>query len=147
MLQRLKELFRVDSITNENATQRLQLAAAALLIELSKADYRRDPREQQAIVAAIRSSYRLDEATIAELLNEAEIVSDRATSLYEFTSIINEQCSEQEKYNLVYELWRVAYADGNIDKYEDHLIGKIADLIYLPRSLFIRAKLAVLNPG
>jgi uncharacterized tellurite resistance protein B-like protein len=147
MLQRLKELFSIDALPDSHNTQRLELAAAALLIELSKADYRRDAREQQAIVAAIRSTYHLDEATIGELLRDAEIASDSATSLYEFTSVINSQCSEQQKYDLVCALWRVANADSNIDKYEDHLIGKIADLIYLPRSLFIRAKLAVLNPN
>jgi uncharacterized tellurite resistance protein B-like protein len=147
MLQRLKDLFSVEAASDEHNVYRLQLAAAALLIELSKADYRRDPREQEAIVAAIRANYRLDENTIAGLLSAAEAASDRATSLYEFTSVINTQCSEQEKYDLVRELWRVANADGAIDKYEDHLIGKIADLIYLPHSLFIRAKLAVLNQG
>ncbi|HSB95047.1 MAG TPA: TerB family tellurite resistance protein [Spongiibacteraceae bacterium] len=145
MLQRLKDLFGIDVTSNEDSARRLQLAAAALLLEMSKADYQRDIREQQAIVSAIRNTYRLDETAIAELLNEASGASDRATSLFEFTSVINENCSEQEKYDLVRELWRVAHADGNIDKYEEHLLGKIADLVYLPRSLYIRAKLSVLN--
>ncbi len=145
MLQRLKELFIGDAVSPADNTRRLQFAAAALLIELSKADFQRDPREQAAIAAAIRSSYSIDEATLTELLNEAETANERATSLYEFTSVINAQCSEEQKYDLVCELWRVAYADGAIDKYEDHLIGRIAELIYLPRSQFIRAKLAVLN--
>jgi len=145
MLQRLKELFHIEAMSEEDNARRLQLAAAALLIEISKADFQRDPREQEAIAAAIRHVYRLDQGAIAELLNEASVASDHATSLYEFTSVINERCSEQEKYDLMLELWRVANADGNIDKYEEHLLGKIADLIYLPRSLYIRAKLAVLN--
>jgi uncharacterized tellurite resistance protein B-like protein len=145
MLQRLKDLFSGETVSDEDNARRLQLAAAALLIELSKADYQRDPREQEAVAAAIRNTFRLDEAAIAALLNDAAIASHRATSLYEFTSIINERCSEAEKYDLMRELWRVANADGDIDKYEEHLLGKIADLIYLPRSLYIRAKLAVLN--
>jgi len=145
MLQRLKDLFSIEATSNADNARRLQLAAAALLIEMSKADYQRDIREQQAIMTAIRNTYRLDEAALAELLNEAGVASDRATSLFELTSVINENCSEQEKYDLVCELWRVAHADGNVDKYEEHLLGKIADLIYLPRSLYIRAKLSVLN--
>lgn len=145
MLQRLKNLFVPDMVSAEEQTHRVQLAAAALLIELSKADYRRDTQEHQAIVAAIRSCYGLDDPTIDELLRDAASASDRATSLFEFTSIINERCVEQEKYELVRELWRVASADGDIDKYEEHLIGKIADLIYLPRSLFIRAKLEIVG--
>lgn len=145
MLQRLKNLFAVETVSPQDQARRLQLAAAALLIELGKADYRHDSRESAAIVAAIRSCYGLDAAAIDELLSDAGDASARSTSLYEFTSIINERCQEQEKYELVRELWRVANADGDIDKYENHLIGKISDLIYLPRSLFVRAKMEVLS--
>jgi uncharacterized tellurite resistance protein B-like protein len=145
MLQRLKNLFAADAESAEAQHRRLQVAAAALLIELGKADYRNDARETEAIAAAIRNCYALDAATIDELLREAGNASAHSTSLYEFTSIINQRCSEQDKYDLVRELWRVAAADGNVDKYENHLIGKIADLLYLPRSLFIRAKLEVLG--
>ena len=142
MLRKLKALF--DAPEPMASEHDLQLAAAALLIELGKADYQRDEREQQAIFAAVRNCYReLDEATVAELIRDAEAASDRATSLYEFTRIINERCGEEEKFQLVRELWRVAYADGAIDKYEDHLIRRIAELIYLPHALYIRAKLEV----
>jgi uncharacterized tellurite resistance protein B-like protein len=145
MLQRLKQLFTAEEESPRDSTRRVQLAAAALLIELSKADYRQEPREREAIIAAIRNCYDLDAATIDELLQDADSASARSTSLYEFTSIINERCPEQEKYELVRELWRVANADGDIDKYEHHMIGKISDLIYLPRSLFVRAKLEVVG--
>lgn len=145
MLQRLKNLFTVETESPQDHTRRLQLAAAALLIELGKADYKDDPREREAIVAAIRNCHGLDAATVDELLDDADSASERSTSLYEFTSIINERCSEQEKYELVRELWRVANADGDIDKYEHHLIGKISDLIYLSRSLFVKAKLEVVG--
>jgi uncharacterized tellurite resistance protein B-like protein len=145
MLQRLKNLFTVETESPQDHTRRLQLAAAALLIELGKADYKDDPRERGAIVTAIRNCYGLDAATVDELLDDADNASERSTSLYEFTSIINERCSEQEKYELVRELWRVANADGDVDKYEHHLIGKISDLIYLSRSLFVKAKLEVVG--
>jgi len=140
MLQKLKALF-ADVDRNSPPSQReLQLASAALLIEISKADRQRDAREQTAIVAAIRTTYGLDDSTILELLSDAETASDNAPSLYDFTSIINACCSEEEKYKLIRECWRVAFADGNLDKYEDHSIRKIADLIYLPHSLSIKAK-------
>lgn len=145
MLQRLKNLFAADVASPEERTRREQLAAAALLIELSKADYRRDVREQQAIVDAIRLCYDLEEASLQELLRDAATASDQSTSLYEFTSTINERCSDEEKYRLVREMWRVAAADGAIDKYEEHLIGRVADLIYLSRSMFIKAKLEVVG--
>jgi len=68
-----------------------------------------------------------------------------STSLYPLTRYINDNYNNIEKYQLVLALWDVALEDGRIDKYEDHLIRKIADLIYLPHSEFIRAKLSVIG--
>jgi uncharacterized tellurite resistance protein B-like protein len=145
MLQKLKALFS-DNDRNLLPSQRdLQLATAALLIEISKADRQRHPREFAAIIEAIRTAYALEEATLDELLSAAEAASENAPSLYDFTSVINERCSEEEKFKLVRECWRVAFADGNLDKYEDHTIRKIADLIYLPHALYIKAKLEVIG--
>ena len=145
MLRKLKAFFSEFEQDTSHSAQQLQIAAAALLIELSKADFARDPREQSAIMAAIRNCYQVDEATLAELVREAETASAKSTSLYEFTRVINAHCDEIEKFKLVLELWRVANADGNIDKYEDNLIRKIADLIYLPHPQYIRAKLEALG--
>ncbi|HEY3699253.1 MAG TPA: TerB family tellurite resistance protein [Spongiibacteraceae bacterium] len=145
MLKKLKELFSNFDSMHTPSEHELHLAGAALLIEISKADYQRDAREQTAIIAAIRSTYQLDETALAELLAEAEMASANAPSLYDFTRVINERCSEADKYALVRGLWQVAFADGNLDKYEDHMIRKIADLIYLPHSLYIKAKLEVVG--
>lgn len=145
MLSKLKELFAQPEPSHESLERRQQLAASALLIELGKADYRSDTREHNAIVEAIRGCFQLDDTTIAELLADAENASRRATSLYEFTSVLNESCSDAEKYELIRQLWRVAAADGDIDKYEDHLIRKVAELLYVPHQQFIRAKLDVLG--
>lgn len=141
MLQKLKALFADYDRSSPPNERDLQLASAALLIEIGKADRERDPREQAAIIAAVRATYGLDDTAVEELIRDAEAASDSAPSLYDFTHVINECCSEEEKYKLVRECWRVAFADGNLDKYEDHAIRKIADLIYLPHSLYIKAKL------
>lgn len=145
MLQRLRALLTASTPDSEASERRLQLAAAALLVETGKADYRRDPRERAAILAAVREAFTLDEDELADLVADAEATSAEATSLYEFTSLINQHYSAEEKQRLVRQLWQVASADGDIDKYEDHLIRRIAELIYVPHSQFIRAKLEVLG--
>ena len=145
MLRKLKAFLSELEQSGSLGVQKLQVAAAALLIELSKADCKRDPREQSAIVAAINRYYQIETSTVDELLAEAESASAKSTSLYEFTHVINSHCNEMEKFQLVRELWRVAIADGTIDKYEDTLIRKVADLIYLPHSQYIRAKLEALG--
>ena len=147
MFVKIKEFFSVQLSIEENSDpqQQLQLAAAALLIELSRADYRRDREEQIAIETALKKSFSVTDEQLAALIELAEEENQQATSLYEFTKLVKDNYSAEQRFELVKMLWEVAIADGEISKYEDHLIRKIADLIYLPHSDFIRAKLAVIK--
>ena len=144
MLKALKALF--DSSGDDHHTPHgVEEAAAALLIELGRADYESDPDERKAIIDAIRQGSGLQDDELDSLVEAAQASAERSTSLYEFTSLINAQYSLDEKVALIEALWRVAVADGDIHKYEEHLIRRIADLLYVPHSEFIRAKLQVLG--
>lgn len=144
MLKALKALF--DSSGDYHHTPHgVEVAAAALLIELGRADYESDPDERKAIIDAIRQGSGLQDDELDSLVDAAQASAERSTSLYEFTSLINAQYSLDEKVALIAALWRVAAADGDIHKYEEHLIRRIADLLYVPHSEFIRAKLEVLG--
>ena len=149
MLKKLKQFF--FGVSPEDSTkstkQSLQLAAAALLIELSRADFQQKPEEQAAIETALHNKFNLDKRAVTELLTLAEQESREAAGLYPFTSLINQYYSTPQKHRLLRALWQVAAADGDISKYEDALIRKIADLLYLPHSQFIRAKIEVLEMG
>ncbi|MCP3908502.1 MAG: TerB family tellurite resistance protein [Oceanicoccus sp.] len=147
MLVSIKAFFSAELSleNNENEQCKIQLAAAALLIELSRADYQREPEEQAAIEAALKKGFDLDDAQLATLIDLAEQENHDATSLYQFTNLIKDEYSAEQRFELVKMLWQVAIADGEISKYEDHLIRKIADLIYLPHSQFIKAKLEVVG--
>lgn len=138
-------LEQTASNSSEKQQQTLQMAAAALLIELSRADYKQDINEQLAIESALNKCFTLDPAQLKELITLAEQENNDATSLYQFTSLIKDNYSEQQRYNLIKMLWQVAVADGEISKYEDHMIRKVADLIYIPHNQFIKAKLEVLK--
>ena len=147
MLDKIKQYFSNELALDDsnNAEHSLQLACAALLIELSRADYQQDEAEQQAIEKALNKSFALSGEELKTLITLAEEENREAISLYQFTNLIKDNYSPEQRFELVKMLWQVAIADGNIDKYEDHLIRKVADLIYLPHSEFIRAKLAVLE--
>ena len=149
MLASIKAFFSNElSLDGSSATdpqQALELAAAALLIELSRSDYQQDPQEQRAIEEALGNSFNLAPGRLQQLIALAEQEMDQATSLYQFTTLIKDNYSAEQRFELVKMLWRVALADGEISKYEDHMIRKVADLIYLPHSQFIKAKLAVIN--
>jgi uncharacterized tellurite resistance protein B-like protein len=46
-----------------------------------------------------------------------------------------------ERARIVGMLWKVSSADGHIDAHEEHLVRKVADLLYVPHARFIQAKL------
>ena len=117
-----------------------QLAVAALLVEVAMADHQFSDLELASLSHSLVRKYSLSEDEIAELISLAKSESNHATSLHQFTRIVNQHCDNKEKFNLVKAMWEMAYADGSVDKYEDYLIRKVADLIYLPHSEFIRAK-------
>jgi len=117
-----------------------QLAGAALLIEMTRADFDIKTVERQAVTRAVSKAFDLDSKETGELLRLAESRAEHATSLYEFTRLINDHFDDQQKACLVEQLWHVAYADGELDKYEEHLVRKIAELIHVRHTTFIQAK-------
>lgn len=143
MIGALRKLFETPARESEEALQhRLRLAAAALLIETARADFHQDEDEQAALESLLCSSLRLDRVEVRELLNQASDQLDASTSLYDFTRVINDHYSAEHKVQLIDAMWQVAYADGELDKYEEHLIRKVAELTYVSHSDYIRAKLA-----
>lgn len=117
-----------------------KLASAALLIEMTRADHDVKGIERDAVADAVRRAFELSSSESEELLALAEKEADQATSLFEFTRLINHHLDPEQKAHLVELLWHVALADGEIDKYEEHLVRKVADLIHVPHRAYIRAK-------
>lgn len=142
MISYIKRLF--EDTTRENRqnadSQETLIACLALLIEVSKSDHDIDPQEIQQIVTLAGSHFNVAKEQQSQLLKLAKSLSKQATSLYEYTSLVNEQYSDDEKYSLILAMWKVAFADGRIDRYEEHLIRRVADLIYIPHIQFIQAK-------
>ena len=91
------------------------------------------------------TTYKIDEIEIDELILDASQSVQESTSLYGYTRIVNDEFSYDEKLNLLKNLWKIAYADGNLDKYEEHLIRKISDLIHVSHRDYINIKLEVRN--
>lgn len=132
-----------ETESTEQKEQRLQLACAALLLELCSADATIDPQELSSIKHILHECFGLRETALDELWQLAKAEARNATSLYQFTSLINEEYDYAAKTRLLENLWRVAYADGRLDRYEEHMIRKVSDLLYLSHKDFIQTKLAV----
>jgi uncharacterized tellurite resistance protein B-like protein len=147
MLARIKEFFndRLGPEAEVDTETRTRLAVAALLVEVAQIDYADDPREVDAVRAALRGAFGLDEGEIDELVHLAHEEMRDAVSNYQFTSLIQDQFDAEQRLDLLRGLWQVAFADGRLDKYEEHLIRRVADLLYIRHSDFIRIKHEVMQ--
>ncbi len=125
----------------------LRLATAALLFEMLRADDDEHPDERSAIERVLRDQFELSKEETLELSRLADQEAAEAASLYQFTGLINDHFTPEQKVSVVEMLWQVAYADGSLDPYEEALVRKIADLIYVPHRDFIRAKHRVQDSG
>ena len=141
LLKKLKDLLgKQGTATNEVEHRALELACAALMFEVARANFAVEAIEQETVTTQLTEQFSLsaDEAyTITEAAVEQ---ADAATCLFEFTRTLNELASAEQKRNLVAMMWRVAMADNALSQYEEHVIRKVADLLYLPHGDFISAK-------
>ena len=130
---------------SDNQQHTTQLAAAILLLEVSRADFEISKEEQQVISATLIKQFSLSKNEADKVLQYALDEHDEYTSSHAFIRLINQELDATAKLDLLKGLWTVAYADGVLDKYEEYHIRKIADWLYLSHSDFIRIKHQVLK--
>jgi uncharacterized tellurite resistance protein B-like protein len=121
----------------------LQLATTALLIEMMRADAEVSEDERRAVMKTVGTKFNLTEEDSDALLQFAEEEIRKSTGYYEFTSLINRGFTYGQKVKVIEHLWEIAFADASLDKHEEHMVRKIADLIYVEHKDFIDAKLRV----
>jgi uncharacterized tellurite resistance protein B-like protein len=119
---------------------RTRVAAATLLVEVIQADSEIADAERRTLTASIGAKFELTDTEAKDLLALAEDKAHHAVDLHQFTSLINRDFSPEQKRWLIEELWRAAYADEVLHRYEDNVIRRIADLIYVPPREMLAAK-------
>jgi len=119
----------------------LQLATAALLVEVGRADFHWQQEEIHAIVAILSTRFELSEDEAKAMFEQAREQSEKAISMHPVIEVINKHCSLEHKRQILLDCWRIAYSDNSLDRYEDHHIRKIAEWLYLHHSDFIQTKL------
>jgi len=137
------ESFSVTALpesTNADREAALRLATAVLMTDIARADHVFEESEFNSMLQLIEAHFQLSPEQAAELVNAASEKADDMVSLFEFTHLLNKQLDENEKTRIVSLLWQVAYADGRLDKYEDALVLKISDLLYVSRGRVMRLK-------
>ncbi len=140
MLEAIRAWFD-RNVPAQASQDKLPLAACALLVEVMRIDGEVSEAERRAVLDAMAHTFDLPGERLKELLDLAEREVAEAVDQYQFTRLINERFGLEEKACLVEMLWRVAFADGRLDKYEEYVIRKLAELLHLPHRVFIQAKL------
>lgn len=143
MLAALRRFFDERIAPAEDPEHALHLATAMVLLEVSRADFAVGEEELATVAAVLRERFGLQGAELEELMALGVERSDQSHSLHPFVRLLNERFTPEQRARVVEDLWRVAYADGRLDKYEEYHIRRIADLLYVPHAAFIRAKLRV----
>lgn len=121
----------------------IQVATASLLIEMMKADGKVSEDERKAVMQTIQSKFNLTDEETKSLKELAKEKIRKATDYYEFTSLIHKGLSYEQKVEVIEHLWEIALTDKHLDKHEEYVVRKIADLIYVEHKDFIKAKLKI----
>jgi uncharacterized tellurite resistance protein B-like protein len=150
MIEKIKHWFTQtlteDSLTQiERTTDDSTLSAIALMIEIMAVDGQKSAAERDVVKDIVSHQLNLSSEQAEKIILQAEQSHQQATDFYHFTADINETYSAEEKIALIESLWRVAHADHHIDDLEQHVIRKLASLLYVSHKDFIASKLRVLE--
>ena len=151
MLTRIKDFFNENLVTGVKAADespsndKVAIATCALLLEMAHTDAEFSDIEEEEIKAIIQSRFGLSEDKVKEIIELSNLELEESLDLWQFTNLINENFSKDEKIKVIEYVWQVIYADEKVDKYEDYLIRKLSYLLSLDHKDMIDAKLKVKN--
>ena len=118
----------------------LRLAAAVLMVEVTRADHHIAPEEEGRLIHLIQRHFGLDRDETVELIALARHEAGNAVALNDFTRRLTDGLEVAERAHIVELLWELAMADDHIDRHEEHLIRQVSDWLYVPHASFVRAK-------
>jgi len=146
MLNKIKRFFDSNLITNSNSADSdnehaLRLAMASLMIEVAESDYHDAPEERESLLRIVKDSFDLSDIETNQIIDLARQEHSESVDYFQFTSLINQNYSASQRIELIEKLWDIAFADHILDKHEEHVIRRIADLIHVAHSDFMKTKL------
>lgn len=147
MLSTFKKLFEGSGADNkgEDKGARLRTATCVLLLEAATADDTFSDVEQKKVVDILKSRFGMDDEAVKELIDESKGARQNEADIWYFTNLINQNLSNEEKYNLMEEVWEVIYSDGSLGEFENYVAQKLYRMLNIDHSKFIELKLKVKN--
>ena len=150
MLNRIKDLFVPNELPPESqpetlSQERMQLATCVLLLEVARADEEFTATEREHVVDTLKQRFSLSESEAKELIDSATATREESNDLWSFTSDISRHCDTPERMRIMEEIWRVVYADGQLEAHEDFIVHRLAKLLNITHKELIETKLRVLE--
>ena len=150
MIDLAKRFFgkdKKDAVRQEKeSTHDIRIATCAIFLEMSQIDGEFSESERKHIISTLKKDYHISDEYAAALLEASHEELEGSIDLWHFTNLINQNYSMEEKLQIIENVWRIAYADGRLDKHEDYLVHKLAKLLRLRHKQLIEAKLKAKQP-
>ena len=146
MLSKISNFFNsnINTASTESAeekSERISLATCALLLEMAHADSEFGDEEKNLIISILKDKFNLSNSDASELIDLADLERKESLDLWQFTHLINENFSRQDKFDVLKILWSVVYADGKVDMHEEYLMRKLSNLLDMEHSDMIETKI------
>jgi len=147
MIAKIKKYFeeKFSDVEENDIEHELRLATAALMIEMMLDDGKKHEAEEQVLRKRLKQTFQLKDDETNELFDLAHAEVRQAVDYHQFTSLMAKNFSQSQKIKVIENLWAIAYADDDLDRFEELMVRRISDLIYVSHSDFMQAKHRVLN--
>ena len=150
MIELIKKFFSKENMSptperSSGSSHDVRVATCALFLEMAHIDGEFNDAEKEHIIQILKEDQGLSSEAVAELLKAAKEELKGSIGLWQFTNLINQNYSLEEKIQIIEMVWQLAYTDGTLDKHEDYLLHKMANLLRLTHKQLIEAKLKVLK--
>lgn len=144
MLGLFRQMLAQPQQLPEASAQRVEVATCVLVLEMAAADGEFSDAEQRHVIDTLQRRFSLSADQVDDLIQAAHEARSHSLDLWKFTNAINSACTPAEKIEILEEVWRVIYVDGELDAHEDYLVHKLGRLLNVDHPTLIKAKLKVL---
>ena len=132
MLERLLRSLTGTDEAGDDPVEAGRIAIAAVLVEAARSDDAYHGHEQAVIDRVLGQRFGLAPAEAAALRARGEEAQAEAVDLVRFTRAIKDAVPHEDRVAVIEAVWRVIYADGELDHNESSLVRRLSGLLYVP---------------
>ncbi|ARC35713.1 hypothetical protein A6J80_04345 [Paracoccus yeei] len=125
----LSRLFATAPLHAPLSSSDAEVAVAALLVRIARADDRYSDAEKTRIETILARWHGLDRQQASERRVAAEMIEAEAPDTVRFTRTIKERVGIEDRRDVVAALWEIALSDGQRSAEEESLVRLVSGLL------------------